>query len=497
VGPLREDGYVDYVAALNEHCSKRVTPENNGAVLFWQAMGPAAVAREFKRQENREQFFERLGMSSPPGDGDYFVRLRDYADVLPGNPPRAEATELPADWRSALGDEYDRATKRPWSKEEFPKLAAWLEGNERPLRLIVQATQRPRSYVPLIARGQFPAMIAILGPGVEQYRDAAGALKTRAMLRLHEGKVDEAWRDLLACHRLARHVGRQGPTVVDVLVASQIEESACSGDAVVAELGRLTAQQAHEFRNDLGDLSRLTDLAEKFHLAERYTFLDSVTTLAREGTDAVAKLGGSGAGDRSYLELLFRCATLCDWDEVLRRGNADYDRLVEAARVPGPSERRKALFEFVEGTKRLRDAQKDVESLKSMIGSPPTESQRATVTRQVGNFFLYVLMPSVLPAAIAEQRAAVRLQLTEVAFALAAYRSDHGNYPEQLAQLVPNYVEEVPSDPFAEGDVRYNRRGGEYLLYSLGMNGEDDGGRGWNSEPRGDDIVIRTSSQKR
>ena len=38
--PLRKDGYVDYVTALNEHFRAGVTVRNNAAVLFWQAMGP-------------------------------------------------------------------------------------------------------------------------------------------------------------------------------------------------------------------------------------------------------------------------------------------------------------------------------------------------------------------------------------------------------------------------------------------------------------------------
>lgn len=32
--PLREDGYPDYVAALNEICGTGVTADNNAAVLF-------------------------------------------------------------------------------------------------------------------------------------------------------------------------------------------------------------------------------------------------------------------------------------------------------------------------------------------------------------------------------------------------------------------------------------------------------------------------------
>ena len=46
--PLRADGYVDSVAAIDEMSSDGVTPENNSAVLFWQAIGPKSVYTKAK-----------------------------------------------------------------------------------------------------------------------------------------------------------------------------------------------------------------------------------------------------------------------------------------------------------------------------------------------------------------------------------------------------------------------------------------------------------------
>ena len=48
--PLRADGYPDYVAALDRRFSRDVTPENNAAVLFWQAMGPMRTGQEKLRE---------------------------------------------------------------------------------------------------------------------------------------------------------------------------------------------------------------------------------------------------------------------------------------------------------------------------------------------------------------------------------------------------------------------------------------------------------------
>src|SRR5271163_71889 len=41
--PLRKDGYVNYVAALNQRFGAGVTPENNAAVPFLKAMGPGEI----------------------------------------------------------------------------------------------------------------------------------------------------------------------------------------------------------------------------------------------------------------------------------------------------------------------------------------------------------------------------------------------------------------------------------------------------------------------
>jgi hypothetical protein len=65
-----------------------------------------------------------------------------------------------------------------------------------------------------------------------------------------------------------------------------------------------------------------------------------------------------------------------------------------------------------------------------------------------------------------------------LALALQAYRLDHGRYPDTLAQLTPHYLKAVPNDPFAANQpMRYRRQGGKYLLYSIGPDGTDDGGK--------------------
>ncbi len=67
---------------------------------------------------------------------------------------------------------------------------------------------------------------------------------------------------------------------------------------------------------------------------------------------------------------------------------------------------------------------------------------------------------------------------TVLATALSAYRHDHGEYPSSLDPLLGNYLDRMPLDPCVDQPLRYIRREpGDYLLYSVGPNLRDDGGR--------------------
>jgi hypothetical protein len=88
----------------------------------------------------------------------------------------------------------------------------------------------------------------------------------------------------------------------------------------------------------------------------------------------------------------------------------------------------------------------------------------------------------------------MQFELIRLAFALAAYRADHGAYPAKLADLAPKYVAEVPKDIFNASELHYRQEGGGYLLYSVGVNGKDDGGKGYDDRKKGedwDDLAVR------
>jgi hypothetical protein len=68
-----------------------------------------------------------------------------------------------------------------------------------------------------------------------------------------------------------------------------------------------------------------------------------------------------------------------------------------------------------------------------------------------------------------------------VALALRAHRAERDYYPADLVELVAGgYLSRLPDDPCAlSGPLRYRRLAGgdKYLLYSVGADGKDDGGK--------------------
>ena len=74
-------------------------------------------------------------------------------------------------------------------------------------------------------------------------------------------------------------------------------------------------------------------------------------------------------------------------------------------------------------------------------------------------------------------RAEVTKRMAITAIALKRYQLKHGNYPPDLKSLVPEFLPAVVLDPVDGQPLRYHPKSdGTFLLYSVGMNGKDDGG---------------------
>ena len=68
-----------------------------------------------------------------------------------------------------------------------------------------------------------------------------------------------------------------------------------------------------------------------------------------------------------------------------------------------------------------------------------------------------------------------RLLMTELA--LRCYQSEKSRPPARLGELVPSYLSKMPEDPFSGRPLIYRLQGKNWLLYSVGLDRSDDGGK--------------------
>jgi hypothetical protein len=486
--PLRPDGLPDYEKYVLELYRDGVTPENNAAVLLWQAMWPgdlepeqyAVVAKELGlshipsahnalvppyREVTRERVAkwlnERAGLGAGAANGESAAggEVTD-GEARPENgyDPSVEHVDLV----------IDQAMSRPWTSEQIPPLGKWIEENQKAIDWIVEASQRPRYYSPspTLLNQERNMLIAILLPDIQSSREAARALHTRAMWHLGEGRLEVAWQELLATHRLARLVG-QGPSLVGQLVAIAIDGMACDATRTMLGDERLTAELAVRILGDLGNLPSLYNSADAIEQFERVMALDAVihfkTFGVKESMDILT--GSSRVGPRASS---IGSLTI-DWNIVLSNTNDWYDRLVAAARLPTRPQRQAAFAVLDDEMAQMGGNAGGT----ALLGAYFNRGQRSEL---IGNVVAALMLPALGAATNAEDRGQTMLELTRLAAALAVYRAKHGQHPDSLDDLVPGVLDELPVDVYNAKSFVYKRDGEGYLLYSAGPNGNDDGG---------------------
>lgn len=525
--PIAANGYPDYLAALNHSAARGVTVDNNAALLIASIIGS-----DLLNEADRAQFYRELGATLPETSQWQFI---DYREWTRRQAPKASAAGgEDARNEASLWEEHERALRAPWSAVQCPRVAGWLTANERALRVAVEASSRNRYYVPMSGEGDPPAVRLLTLRFVAHatvLRSIATALRARAMLRLHLGDSRAAWSDLQACHRLARLlVG--GGTWYQAMVAHAIDRAAWDGQQVFNQYAVVARSDLSILTADLRALQPLASLTAEFCTSIRFTYLSCVCVAhrtsrlpagvnrydvrehnGRKQSPTTPKDKKPSAESPSHGQDNGRVATVrghahnrvglldgieqrakqineriegefpkasVDWNAALQVGNQYFDRLANLATENDPAKVRHSASllqaDWVGwrlGVLKAADTDlTSVDSLSRLLALACFE----TVGVQAG-FHLWRL----------DHDNVARHRLTEVGLALNAYHSDHQRYPRALSELVPKYVEKIPTDPFGS-ELRCRADQGGCIVYSVGPNGLDETADSPGA-PRGDAAI--------
>jgi hypothetical protein len=367
----------------------------------------------------------------------------------------------------------------------WKQMQTFVEENQAALELIHQAAAKPERGIiyndpedsPNADLDRDMPVVETLLPQVQEMRTFARLLTADAMVAAADGDGNRAARDLLSSISVAEQT--RGFVVIEDLVATAIVQMtmAVIRDTLEDASELLTDDQWIEIAHRLGMFYGGGTI--KFDLRGERWMLDDL--LQRCYTD-------DGRGDGTLtpegLKLLAQWSAN-DWLA------ADHDGSGRAAwAMVGPMAMLRAMGR--------RESSELMDRLFSELelrrGGPfytwtePSpyetliERNRQWAKPQAGDlvpaFSIPVLFfPAIENVDVAAERLCQVRKGTLTAIALELYRRKHGEWPASLEQLVPKYLPEAPMDRFTGQALRYRLLDGRPVVYAVGNDLQDDGGR--------------------
>jgi hypothetical protein len=293
-----------------------------------------------------------------------------------------------------------------------------------------------------------------------------------AMQALHERDYSEAWPDLCAAVDLIRLHGNE-PLAISQIVRYALIRIAIGATWEALQENQWSDAQLSELQSRW-EATDLLSLLEPFMVVERAYSVEGLAEMRRSPGAFAATISFSGGGAGGItgdwvndMRQKFKCL----YDRYPRywkwRSSWSYDEelyylqietaAVDASRKITPTN---ALVPV------LIEFRRQATNIDRMY---PDAGDHFSQFRLSGaNFDMYFRK-------LAEAETARRLLFS--VFALKRYHLQHGAYPASLAELVPDYLKQVPLDFMDGKPLRYRLTpDGEFLLYSVGLDGEDNGG---------------------
>jgi hypothetical protein len=361
--------------------------------------------------------------------------------VLGKLPPPLPSTPLPAPVKSAL--------------------VAFVQRNRDALKFFAQGAQYEQSRYPIdLSKGSDTQLPHLMG-----IKHGMQMAEMSAILDAENNDEKQAADDVLLVLSLARSLKAE-PVLISQLVHSAGVLLAVNALEQVVNRTTLPPESLSELSKAFQNMEDYDARGEGFNRAmacERAIHLDLLGN-----PDKVAKflreLGTMGATEIPGEQL---------------------HRMVEHLKQPGSL---KAEHDYLETSfQQLLSARK--ETFPDRLKTADLIQQRATEASNQGLLFCGWNLPSLTGAVRREATCLASLHLALTAVALEQFRAAHDNrYPTALSELTPNDLGATLMDPFDGQPLRYQKQGAGYVLYSIGSDLKDDGGKPMNG--KGGDIVF-------
>jgi len=467
--PLLPNGDVDYFGAYERmYIDKLSPPEDNGQRLLIAALGPKTLEQNFiannvpweqmPTDERSKRWFETQWM---PLCEHMFIdpyvkpRFLDSLDYYSFMKKEWEANNQEADAKYEHEPDEELRQKliaAPWTAEEQPIVARWLEERSPVLDLFGVAVRKP-NFVCWRPRPEFDALFMVMIPDIQANRNFGRELSVRVTERLGKGDVDGAWYDVMSMFYLSRNHYLHDPFLVTNLVGMAIEGMGFESAKVVLQHGNLTPEQLEHFAQDLDSLPRKTAILSALERYGAYSALQLIqnSRTALEELDLLWDKKPTqdlvsfflflyvGGEMPMYITLLpidrniaGRRVTEFLQNELLASGTLAWNVNSTVAR------------NHLETMERLsREKGEQVRSPWRLLRVPLIRTR----SELIADYMISLFYPAFQAVQFALDRTNTHLEFLRLSVALERYKAANGEYPATLDALVPSYLEEVPLEP--------------------------------------------------
>ena len=352
----------------------------------------------------------------------------------------AAAEPVPHGWLPIKFD--DELKKLPpqvrLSERQEQELQALLETFRHPLEIASVLPDRPRGRHQITYK---PNVMDMVLNDQQRTRDITTLLRLQATMQAHRGEPGPALRSCLGALNAARSIGDEP------IAISQLVRMACVG--VTCKAAERVLAQSQPAAADLADLQRALLREDQFDSqfvvarGER-AIVHSLFTLLERGDVTMSEVAG---GPATWEERAFGF--------LIRDGfRAEHPRYLDI------------MTHYVEATRLHPVEQENLEKILTL--------QVAELPRSAFPSRMFLKAYKKMTEASRRRHSSVRAMATLLA--VERYRLARGSWPDGLEQLVPEFLDSIPTDP-ANGDpIRYSRLPDGVVVYSISEDRLDNGG---------------------
>ena len=323
-------------------------------------------------------------------------------------------------------------------------MTAFVQRNRAALDAFAQGAQFEQSRYPVdFNQGQDLKM-----PHLQQIKSGLQVAELAAILDAGNKAGKQAADDVLLTLALAHSLNAE-PMLISQMVRVASVASASATLEQVVNRATLPPESLSELSQTLKTMENYDAQGEGFN---RSLIGERVTVMAAFKKASVQELAAVAAQDAT---------------EEQRQ------RMVQLLKQPGGV---KVEQDYLETTFRQFLAARK-EALPERLQNAAAVQQRATETTNGELLLNNAWLTAYTNAVSLEARCLANLRMATTAVALEQFRATHNQYPAGLSELTPNFLAATPVDPFDGQPLRYRKQGSGYLLYSIGPDLKDDGGK--------------------